>query len=129
MKHFWRPALLLGLVLVLAAGGYFYQQSPVGMLLYTPAPGSAPHYTPAFQVGCFVAAALQGGLALLMLVHAPLLRRPALTRKALSLLAVAIVLFGASLLPERWWAITSPGGELAKVRYLPNPAAKSPPSD
>jgi len=91
MTHFWRPALLLGLLLVLGAGSYFYQQSPVGMLLYTPAAGSTPHYTPAFQIGCFVASVLQGGLALLM------------------------------LLPERWWAITSPGGEVAKAAYLPPP--------
>lgn len=129
MSRFWHPALLVGLLLLLGAGSHFYHQSPVGMVLYTPAPGSAPHYTPAFQIGCFVAAVLQGGLALLILGPAVLLRRPALTRKALSLLAVAVLLFGASLLPERWWAVTSPTGALSQARVFSPPAAKSLPSD
>jgi len=129
MNNFWRLAPLIGLLLLLGAGSYFYARSPAGMLLYTPAPGSGPHYTPAFQVGCFVAAVLQGGLALLMLLPALLLRRRPLIDKALSLLVVAMVLFGASLLPERWWAITSPASEVAKVKYVPVPALKSLPSD
>jgi len=129
MSSFWRPALLVGLLLLLSAGSYFYTQSPAGMLLYTPAPGGAPHYTPAFQVGCFVAALLQGGLALLTLLPGLFLRRRPLIHKALSLLAVAILLFGASLLPERWWAMTSPASEVAKVKYVPVPALKSLPSD
>ena len=46
---------LSGVALAIALAGWQYSQAPQGMLLYTPAPGVAPNYTPSSLVGFFVA--------------------------------------------------------------------------
>lgn len=106
MRKFWPYAvpIVLGLALLLAV--YLYAKSPEGMLLYTPAPNYPEHYTPSVLVGFFVASVAQAALYALLALAALLFRWREIMHKFLSLLAVSIVVFLCTLLPERWWALT-----------------------
>lgn len=47
---------LCGIAVALGLAAWQYSNAPEGTLLYTPAPGVKPHYTPSSSVGFFVAA-------------------------------------------------------------------------
>lgn len=46
---------LCGIAIALGLAAWQYSLAPEGTLLYTPAPGAKPHYTPSSSVGFFVA--------------------------------------------------------------------------
>lgn len=106
MRKFWPYAVPIVLGIAIALGAYLYAKAPKGMLLYTPAPNYPEHYTPSFLVGFFVASVTQVALYALLSMAALLFRWREIMHKSLSLLAVSIVVFLCTLLPERWWALT-----------------------
>jgi hypothetical protein len=116
MRKFWPYAALVSPVIALVVGSYLYHQAPQGMLLYTPAAHLPVRYTPSFQIGFFAAASAQIALYSLLCLPAWLLHKREMMRKAVSLLAVSGVLLGCSLLPERWWSLTSPHGQTGNLR-------------
>jgi hypothetical protein len=106
MRKFWPYAVPIVLGLAIPFALYLYAKSPGGMLLYTPAPNYPEHYTPSVLVGVFVASVAQAILYAFFVVAALLFRWREVMRKSLSLLAVSIVVFLCTLLPEQWWALT-----------------------
>lgn len=108
IRKFWPYAALVAPAIALMAGFYLYFQAPEGLLLYTPAPNVPARYAPSFQIGFSLAALAQIVLYALLCLLAWLLRKREVVRMALSLLAVSGVLLGFSMLPESWWAHTSP---------------------